>query len=70
MVDKIFIEVGSGPGLLTRSILEAGASKVIAIEKDRRFFPGLEILQEAVGRDRLELCHGDVLRLLQWSIAY
>ena len=40
------IEVGPGPGGLTRALLEAGAV-VIAIEKDERFRPLLEELGEA-----------------------
>jgi 16S rRNA (adenine1518-N6/adenine1519-N6)-dimethyltransferase len=40
------IEVGPGPGGLTRALLEAGG-QVIAIEKDERFRPLLEELSEA-----------------------
>ena len=36
-------EVGPGPGSLTRSILNARARKVIAVEKDTRFLPSLEV---------------------------
>ena len=41
--DGYVCEVGPGPGGITRSILESGAKKVILIEKDQRFFPGLEV---------------------------
>lgn len=37
------VEVGPGPGLLSRSILDAGAKQVIAIEKDDRFIPTLHV---------------------------
>jgi 16S rRNA (adenine1518-N6/adenine1519-N6)-dimethyltransferase len=43
---RAVIEVGPGPGGLTRALLEAGAH-VIAVEKDRRFRPLLEELAEA-----------------------
>ena len=36
------IEVGPGPGGLTRALIEEGASKVIAVEADARFAAALE----------------------------
>ena len=41
------IEIGPGPGSLTRSILLNGATKVIAIEKDKRFVKVLNKLNMA-----------------------
>ena len=46
------IEVGPGPGGLTRALLETDASKVIVVEKDRRFIPLLEELK-AVSEGKL-----------------
>ena len=54
------IEVGPGPGGLTRALLENGAVKVIAVEKDRRFIPLLEELAEAAG-GRLVVVEADAL---------
>lgn len=53
------IEVGPGPGGLTRALLEAGAH-VLAIEKDARFLPLLEPLIEW-SEGRLRIVHGDAL---------
>lgn len=36
--DTTVIEVGPGPGSLTRSLLKMGAKQVIAVEKDKRYF--------------------------------
>lgn len=38
----IAYEVGPGPGGLTRALIEEGAVRVIAIERDRRCIPALE----------------------------
>ncbi|MFN9000532.1 MAG: ribosomal RNA small subunit methyltransferase A, partial [Holosporales bacterium] len=62
------VEVGPGPGGLTRALLLEGAAKVIVIEKDPRFLPVLrEIADAAAGR--LEIVHEDALAFnwAQWS---
>ncbi|MGQ2950014.1 MAG: 16S rRNA (adenine(1518)-N(6)/adenine(1519)-N(6))-dimethyltransferase RsmA [Agrobacterium sp.] len=55
------IEVGPGPGGLTRAILSLGAKKVIAVERDSRCLPALaEIETHYPGR--LEVIEGDALK--------
>lgn len=62
------IEVGPGPGGLTRAILSLGAKKVIAIERDSRCLPALgEISDHYPGR--LEVIAGDALKVDFPSIA-
>nr|CAI5837724.1 unnamed protein product [Callosobruchus analis]CAI5844028.1 unnamed protein product [Callosobruchus analis] len=41
------VEVGPGPGSITRSIIRQCPKKLIVVEKDPRFLPTLELLQEA-----------------------
>ena len=56
------IEVGPGPGGLTRAILSLGARKLIAIERDSRCLPALaEIADHYPGR--LEVIEGDALKV-------
>jgi 16S rRNA (adenine1518-N6/adenine1519-N6)-dimethyltransferase len=56
------IEVGPGPGGLTRALLSEGAGKVIAIERDARALGALaEIAAHWPGR--LEIIEGDALRV-------
>ncbi len=54
------IEIGPGPGGLTRALLKAGARKVIAVEKDERCLAILEDLSRHA-EGRLEIIHGDAL---------
>ncbi|MDQ0315623.1 16S rRNA (adenine(1518)-N(6)/adenine(1519)-N(6))-dimethyltransferase RsmA [Amorphus orientalis] len=54
------VEVGPGPGGLTRALLMEGARKVVAIERDRRC---VEALQDVAAHypGRLEIIEGDAL---------
>jgi len=56
------IEIGPGPGGLTRTLLAEGAARVIAIEADRRFIPPLEEIAACAG-GRLTVTHGDALAI-------
>ncbi|WP_439575348.1 16S rRNA (adenine(1518)-N(6)/adenine(1519)-N(6))-dimethyltransferase RsmA [Phreatobacter sp.] len=54
------LEVGPGPGGLTRALLAAGASRIVAVERDRRCLPALaEIAGHYPGR--LTVVEGDAL---------
>ena len=64
---KPVIEVGPGPGGLTRALLEAGADPLIVIEKDTRFVPLLEPLAEWSG-GRLRVVQGDALQIDQGAL--
>ncbi|WP_342722358.1 16S rRNA (adenine(1518)-N(6)/adenine(1519)-N(6))-dimethyltransferase RsmA [Bradyrhizobium sp. B097] len=56
--DSTVIEVGPGPGGLTRALLAMGAKRVIAIERDERAIDALDyIVKRYPGR--IEIVHGD-----------
>lgn len=61
------IEVGPGPGGLTRALLEAGAL-VTAVEKDARFLPLLNELA-AAAEGRLSLVEADALGVDETALA-
>lgn len=54
------IEVGPGPGGLTRALLAEGARRVIAIERDERAIPALEEIAVAYP-GRLTIMAGDAM---------
>jgi 16S rRNA (adenine1518-N6/adenine1519-N6)-dimethyltransferase len=60
--DGTTIEIGPGPGGLTRSLLDEGAARVFAIERDARC---LAALAELAARypGRLDIIEGDALAL-------
>ena len=61
LADQPVLEVGPGPGGLTRALLRAGA-RVTAIEMDRRCLPALAELADAFP-DQLTVIEGDALKL-------
>ncbi len=53
------LEIGPGPGGLTRSLIAEGARKVVAVEKDARFLEPLrEIAEASSGRLEIEIADG------------
>ena len=52
------IEIGPGPGGLTRALLALGARRVIAIERDERALPALDYIARRYP-GRLEIVHAD-----------
>ena len=60
--DGTVIEIGPGPGGLTRALMLEGATRVVAVEVDPRALGALRELQQAAG-GRLELIEADALRI-------
>lgn len=56
------LEIGPGPGGLTRGLLAEGARRVLAVEKDSRCIPALEEIAAAYP-GRLDLIEGDALEV-------
>lgn len=56
------LEIGPGPGGLTRGLLASGARKVLAVEKDHRCIPALEEIALAYP-GRLQIIEGDALEI-------
>ena len=62
LADHTIVEVGPGPGGLTRALLMEGARRVVAIERDERCLPALAEI-EAAAPGRLTVIHGDALEV-------
>ncbi|MFN3208918.1 MAG: 16S rRNA (adenine(1518)-N(6)/adenine(1519)-N(6))-dimethyltransferase RsmA [Roseovarius sp.] len=56
------LEIGPGPGGLTRGLLAEGARRVLAVEKDTRCIPALEEIAAAYP-GRLDVINGDALEV-------
>jgi len=56
------LEIGPGPGGLTRGLLAEGARRVLAVEKDSRCLPALNDIAAAYP-GRLEIIQGDALEI-------
>jgi 16S rRNA (adenine1518-N6/adenine1519-N6)-dimethyltransferase len=56
------VEIGAGPGGLTRALLATDAARIVAVETDRRCVAALDELAAATG-DRLRVVAGDALAL-------
>jgi 16S rRNA (adenine1518-N6/adenine1519-N6)-dimethyltransferase len=57
---RTVVEIGPGPGGLTRALLSEGAGRVIAIERDERCLPGLAQIAAAYD-GRLTVIEADAL---------
>jgi 16S rRNA (adenine1518-N6/adenine1519-N6)-dimethyltransferase len=69
LADTTILEVGPGPGGLTRGLLSEGAAKIVAIERDTRCLPALADIAGAypgrltvVSADALEIDEATLLR--------
>ncbi|MBY6138066.1 16S rRNA (adenine(1518)-N(6)/adenine(1519)-N(6))-dimethyltransferase RsmA [Leisingera daeponensis] len=56
------LEIGPGPGGLTRGLLAEGARHVLAVEKDQRCLPALQEIADAYP-GRFEVINGDALEI-------
>src|SRR6476469_5731848 len=61
------VEIGPGPGGLTRALLLEGAKHVIAVERDARCLPALEEIA-AAWPGKLEVVSADALELDETAI--
>ncbi len=56
------LEIGPGPGGLTRALLSEGARRVVAVERDERCLPALAEISKHYG-GRLSVISGDALTM-------
>lgn len=62
--EAVIVEIGPGPGGLTRAIMESRAKKIVLIEKDDRCIKALE--QLAAIDNRIEIRNEDALKV-NWA---
>ncbi|XP_033341537.2 mitochondrial transcription factor B1 [Megalopta genalis] len=64
LTESYVLEVGPGPGGLTRSILRQHPKELIVVEKDTRFKPILDMLIDAYAavNGKMTVIYGDIMR--------
>ena len=62
LTDCDVVEIGPGPGGLTRGLLMEGARKIHVIEADSRFIPALQEIAETYP-DKINIIEGDALAI-------
>ncbi len=65
LAGRTVIEIGPGPGGLTRGLLLEGAARIIAVERDERCRPALDAIARAYP-GRLEVHYADALEV-NWA---
>jgi 16S rRNA (adenine1518-N6/adenine1519-N6)-dimethyltransferase len=68
LAGETVLEIGPGPGGLTRALLLEGATRVIVVERDPRCLPALEQIAEA-SDGRLSINIGDALECDEASLS-
>ena len=69
LAGNIVLEVGPGPGGLTRALLAEGATSVTVIERDNRCLPALEEIASASG-SRLQIVMADAMEVDENSLLH